>query len=287
MEVDSLLHGVPGTRVKLTVFRSSNPKPVDFEMVFKNPAPNTVGSKMLDRNVGLLDISSLANGSAEQVKVKLKTLISAGAQKLIVDLRDCADGTPADGADLANYFMRSGTIYFSQNRQGEKTQVVEAAPEKHVSDLPLVVLIDGSTAGAAEIVAGALKDHKRATIVGEKSFGIGSAQKAVTMKSGALLVLSVAKYYTPNGKVIQDDESATKTGIVPDVEAPDTDTRQELAVESYYGGKDDPAGQRDQSKEDRDDPVKYREIQEKIEKIQLDKALELLATGQVPAKKAA
>ena len=207
--MDSLLRGAPGSKVKLTLFRSSRTKASgcrDEPEEFERQRP--VDSRMLDGNVGFLDVSSLAGSSVEQAKVKLKTLISAGAEKLILDLRDCADGAPTDGADLANYFMRSRLIYYSQNRQGEKVQVVEANPEKFITDLPLVVLIDGSTAGAAEIAAGALKDQKRATIVGEKSFGVGSAQKTIQLKSGAVLILSTAKYCTPSGKVIQDETVA-------------------------------------------------------------------------------
>jgi carboxyl-terminal processing protease len=272
LEVDSLLHGAVGTKVKLTLFRNSRTTPLEIEMAMKNPIANPVESKMLDGNVGLLDVSSLSDASVEQVKVRLKTLISAGAKKLVLDLRDCADGSPQNGADLANYFMNSGVIYFSQNRQGEKVQVVEASADKHITDLPLAVLIDGSTAGGAEITAGALKDHERATVVGEKSFGVGSAQKMIQLKSGALLILSTAKFCTPNGKVIQD-ETASKTGIVPDVQAPDDDTRQDLIVESYY--------------DEQEEAAKYRQLKDKIEKIQLDKALESLSKEKAPAKKAA
>lgn len=272
MEVDGFLHGAAGSKVKLTLFRSSRTKPLELELTLRDATPNPVVSKMLDGNVGLLTISSLGNSSIEQVKVKLKTLVSAGAKKLIVDLRDCADGGPNAGADLANYFMNSGVIYYSQNRQGAKVQVVEAAPDKFITDLPLVVLIDSSTAGAAEIAAGALKDHQRATVVGEKSFGIGSAQKTIQLKSGALLTLSTAKFCTPNGKVIQD-EAVGKTGITPDVQAPDDDKRQDLIVDSYY--------------DEQDDAAKYKQLQEKIQKIQLDKALEILSKEQKPVKKAA
>ncbi len=271
LEVDSLLHGPAGSKVKLTLFRGGITKPLVLELVLKNPTSNPVSSKMLDGNVGFLNVSSLSNASAEQIKIKLKTLISAGAKKLILDLRDCADGTPGDGADLANYFMRSGVIYFSQNRQGEKVQVVEASPEKYVTDLPLVVLIDGSTASAAEIAAGALKDNQRATVVGEKSFGIGSAQKTIQLKSGGLLILSTAKFCTPSGKIIQD-ESGSKTGILPDVQAPEDDQRQDLADSLY---------------DEKDNAEKYKQFQEEIDKIQLDKALEILSKDRAPAKKAA
>jgi carboxyl-terminal processing protease len=272
LEVDSLLHGAAGSKVKVTVFRSARTKPLDIEMTLKERSATPVYSKMLDGEVGLLDVSSLADSSIDQVRLKLKTLISAGAGKIILDLRDCADGTPSDGANLANYFLREGVIYYSQNRQGQKVQVVEATPAKFVTDLSLAVLIDGSTAGAAEIAAGALKDLKRATIVGEKSFGVGSAQRTIQLKSGAMLILSTAKYCTPGGKIIQD-ESVRNAGIAPDVQAPDEETRQDLAVEFYYN--------------EQDDVGKFRQFQEKIEKIQLDKALEVVSKEKAPAKKAA
>jgi len=273
LEADSLLRGAQGESVEVTVFRSARTKPLDIEMTFKDQTKTSVGHKMLDGNVGLLEVSSLANSSAEQVKIKLKTLISAGAESILLDLRNCADGLPSAGADLANYFIQNGIIYYSQNRQGERVQVIEAIPEKFVTDLPLAVLINGSTADAAEITAGALKDLERATIVGEKSFGVGSAQKTIELKSGAVLILSTAKYCTPKGKIIQD-ESARDAGILPDILAPDKEKRQDLAVESYYDDQDDDVG-------------KYREFQDEIDKIQLDKALEILSNQSVPAKKAA
>jgi carboxyl-terminal processing protease len=269
-EVDSLLRGTPGSQVKVTIFRSTRTKPIDIEMTFKSRSATPVSSKMLDGNVGFLDIASLAGASLEQVKIRLKTLISAGAEQILLDLRDCADGEPSSGAELANYFLRDGILYFSQNRQGEKVQVVEAKAGNFVTGLPVVVLINGSTAGAAELVAGAMKDRGRATIVGEKSFGVGSAQRTIPLKSGAVLILSTAKYCTPGGKVIQD-EVVRKAGISPDIQAPDDDKRQDLAVESYY--------------DDQDDAGKFHLLQEKIDKIQIDKALEILAGER--AKKAA
>ena len=272
-EVESLLRGAPGSKVKVTIFRNSRTKPLDLEMNFQDRPSTPVSSRMLDANVGLLEVSSLAGNSVEQAKLKLKTLISAGAEKIVLDLRNCADGEPSAGAELANYFLKAGIIYYSQNREGEKVQIVEASPEKHVTDIPAVVLINGSTAGAAEIAAGALKDDKRAAVVGEKSFGLGSAQRTIKLKSGAILILSIAKYCTPGGKIIQD-EVLRKTGILPDVQAPDEDRRQDLAVESFYDS-------------DQDDMEKYRQLQEKIDKIQMEKALEVLSTSQMPARKAA
>jgi carboxyl-terminal processing protease len=272
LEVNGLLKGAASSKVKVTIFRSLRAKSMDLEVARSVQTTVPVNSRMLDGKVGLLQVSSVAEPDIEQFKVKLKTLISAGAEKLILDLRDCAEGSPAAAAELANYFMRNGVIYYSQNREGEKIQVVEAEPDKFVTDLPLVVLINGSTAAAPEITAGALKDQKRATIVGEKSFGLGSSQKTIQLKSGAVLILSTAKYCTPGGRVIQS-ETARNAGIMPDIEAPDDDLRQELAVESYY--------------DEQEDQAKYRALQEKIDKIQIEKALEVLLKDSAPVKKAA
>ncbi|NLV31002.1 MAG: PDZ domain-containing protein [Acidobacteria bacterium] len=271
LEVDSLLSGAPGTRVTITLFRDSRTKPRDLEFALEAPPESPVGSRMLDGGVGYLKIASLRDQAVEQARVKLKTLISAGAGKIVLDLRGCADGSAANGATVANYFLSDGVIYYSRNREGEKVLVVEADPEKTITLLPAAVLINGSTAGAAEIIAGALKDGRRATVVGERSFGLGSEQKTIPLKSGALLVLSTAKYCTPGGTIIQDD-GARKTGIEPDLESPDSERRQDLAVESYY---------------DEDDDGKYQRLQEKVEQIQLEKALEILLGENIPAKIAA
>jgi carboxyl-terminal processing protease len=271
IEVDSLLHGAEGTKIKLTIFRGSRNKPQDVDLIFQSPVAFQVSSKILQGGVGYLKIASLSDVSVEQAKIKLKTLISAGARKILLDLRYCADGAQANGTVVANYFLQHGVICFSQNRKGEKTLVAEATQENFITDLPTVVLVNGSTAGAAEIVAGALKDNKRAKVVGEKSFGLGSEQKTIQLKSGAILIISVAKYCSPSGKVIQE-ESARKAGILPDIQSPDNEKRQDLAVESYYIEQDD---------------EKYRQILDKIEEIQLNKALETLLEEELPVKKAA
>ena len=276
-EVNNLLHGAPGTSVKLTVFRESQQtSPQDIELTLHEPVSAQVTSRMIDGNIGYLRIASLKSAHVEQAKVNLKTLISAGAEKILLDLRSCAEGDPVGGAEAANFFLKEGVIYFSQDRNGVKLDVVTASPEKFLTDLPMALLINRATAGAAEIIAGALKDHKRAGIIGEKTFGVGASQKTIKLKSGAALILSTAKYVTPGGGIIQAD-MARNSGIEPDFESPDTSTRQDLAVESYYDY-------------DEGDDDKYRKIQEKIKQIQLDKALEVLSgmeSSAEPLKKAA
>jgi carboxyl-terminal processing protease len=273
LEVESMLRGAPDSTVKVTVFRSARTKPAEFELSRKPDAPTPLNTQILSGGVGLLDVSSLAAGTLDQARVKLKTLISAGAQKLILDLRDCSDGEIADGAELANFFLRSGLIAYTQNREGTKLREFKSEPEKFITDLPMVVLINGSTAGAAELAAGALKDRKRATVVGEKSFGLGSIQKQILLKGGATLILTTAKYYTPSGKLIQD-ETTRNAGIKPDVQAPDDDRRQDLLVDAYFDDQ-------------QDDNAKYKQLLQKIEKDQLDKAIEVLSKEHATEKRAA
>ena len=270
-EVDSLLHGAAGAGVKLAVFRASLTSPQDIELTLHEPPTDQVTSRILDGNIGYLQIASLAGtSSVEQAKVNLKTLISAGAEKILLDLRGCAEGDTAAGAEVANFFLKEGVIYFSQDRNGVKLDVVDASPEKFLTGLPMALLINRSTAGAAEIIAGALKDHNRARLIGEKTFGVGASQKTIRLKSGAALILSTAKYCTPGGSIIQAD-TARSAGIAPDFESPDASMRQDLSVESYYDY-------------DKDDDDKYRKIQEKIRQIQLDKALEVLSGAETPAE---
>jgi carboxyl-terminal processing protease len=273
LETDAMLRGAPGSKVKATFFRGAAIKPVEFELVREVDVPAAVGSRMLDGRIGLIEIPALADQTLEQIRVKLKTLISAGAQKLILDLRDCADGKPANGADLANLFLKEGSIYSIRGRDGGLIEDIKASPEKFVSDLPLVVLINASTAGPAEITAGALKAGGRAVVVGEKSFGVGSARTRIQLQSGSVLFLSTSKFYTPDGKVIENDETFRDTGIKPNIEVPDQDRLQDLLVNSYF--------------DEQDDAAKYLQLRDKVNREQLEKAVEVLTKGLATQKRAA
>jgi len=270
LEAESMLRGTPGSKVKATVFRGSQTKPVEIAMVRANADPQPAVTRMLDGRIGFLEIRSLAATNLDQTRVKLKTLISAGAQKLLLDLRDCAGGKPEQGAELANLFIRNGPIYIVKGRLGEVLEEIKADPEKFLTDLPMAVLINGSTAGPAEIVAGALKASGRARVVGERSYGMGSVQKRIELKSGAVLILSTAKFYTPDGKLIENDESVRETGIKPDIESPEPLRLQDLLVDSYF--------------DDQDDSSKFRQLRTKIDQEQFDRAVEVLTKGP-PAEK--
>ncbi len=269
--VESLLRGTPGAKLKVEIYRSSRSKPLQLDLTLDVPSPVTVTSS-IEGSAGVLSVLSLNGTSVERIGTELEGLMARGVDRILLDLRNCADGGARAGADLANLFLPDGMIYYSRDRSGDKVDVVEADPERFVTGLPMAVLINGSTASAAEIAAGALKDRGRASVVGEKSFGVGSAQKTIHLRSGSVLVLSVAKFCTPGGKVIQD-ETGRNAGIVPDIQVPDAETRQDLTVESYY--------------EDSEEAEKYLQLRQQIDRIQMERALDVLGREGVPASKAA
>jgi carboxyl-terminal processing protease len=134
---------------------------------------------------------------------------------LILDLRDCADGDESEGIATANLFLNHGTITYLQGQKYPR-QAFSADPSKAITTLPLVVLVNKGTAGPAEVVAAAILDNARGDVVGDKTFGDGSVQKLIELPDGGALILSVAKYYSPEGKAIQD------TAVTPNIVVADT-----------------------------------------------------------------
>jgi carboxyl-terminal processing protease len=169
----------------------------------------------------------------------LRELKRTGAKKLILDLRNCAEGDESEGIAAANLFLNHGTITYVQGQKYPR-QAFNADPSKAVTDLPLVVLVNKGTAGPAEIVAAAILENARGDVVGDKTFGNGTVQKVIEMRDGSALILSIAKYYTPSGKAIQDSAitpsvliaDADDDGALPDEDEnaiPSTDTEKPAA----------------------------------------------------------
>jgi carboxyl-terminal processing protease len=171
---------------------------------------------MLPEQVGLVEVSALSGNRLKEVASKVEELQKQGAKKLILDLRFCATGSPEDGVKLANYFMGEGLIAYVQGQKVSR-QDYTAASSHQISKLPLAVLVNRGTAGAAEVAAAALLDSKRATVVGERTYGDAAQRRALTMEDGSAIILSVAKYYSPSGKAIQDN------GVTPSVLESETD----------------------------------------------------------------
>jgi carboxyl-terminal processing protease len=216
-----LLKGAPGSSIEISVLqRRPEPHKLTLERaVIQYPA---VEEKMLQEGIGYIRPDALTNAKVKEVAADIADLQKKGAKKLVLDLRNCAVGTPEDGIELANLFLKSGEITHVQGQKYPK-QEMQAKPEAAITQVPLVVITNRGTASAAEVAAAALQDNSRADLVGERTFGDASIRRAVTMDDGSAIILSVAKYYSPAGKSIQDDGVTPKTLMAqPDV-TPDID----------------------------------------------------------------
>jgi carboxyl-terminal processing protease len=202
-----LLRGNPGTSVDVTVLRRQ-PEPQKMTLVRAVPNPPAVISKMLPGDVGYIRPEMLSAARVQQVATDLRDLQNKGAKQLVLDLRQCAVGEPEDGVALADLFLDSGVVTYLQGQRVPR-QDFKADASKVIWKLPVVVLTNRGTADAAEIASAALEDNNRAKVVGERTYGDASLRRALTMDDGSAIILSVAKYYSPSGKAIQD------TGVTP------------------------------------------------------------------------
>jgi carboxyl-terminal processing protease len=213
-EIHEALQGAVGSNVTVSVVRARKAEPQ--KMVITRDVVNIppVSDKMLQDGVGYVKVDALTKGKAQEIASKIKGLEKSGAKKLVVDLRNTSDGDESEGVATANLFLNHGTITYLQGQKYPR-QAFNADPAKCVTTLPVAVLVNRGTAGAAEIVAAALLENARADIVGDKTFGDGSVQKTIDLPDGGALILSVAKYYSPGGKAIEDN-SVTPNVLVAD-----------------------------------------------------------------------
>lgn len=218
---EQLLRGDPNTTVQVTVLRLRNPDPQKITLTRTNLQFPPVTAKLLPNEVGYLHIASLAAGRVEEAKSKIQDLKKQGAKYIVLDLRHCSTGQQEQGVPLANLFLDKGEITYVQGQKTERKEY-DAKAEDDQWKGPLVVITDHATAGGAEIAAAALLDDKRAQVVGERSYGDASIRKTIQMDDGGAVILSVAKYYSPSGKAIQD------TGVVPSVQLAENDNNPEL-----------------------------------------------------------
>ena len=228
-----LLRGAPGSTIDLTVLRRK-PEPQKLTLTRGAITYPAVESKMLEGQVGYIRPETLANGKVKEVAAAIEKLQKGNATKLVLDLRNCAVGAPEDGVELANLFLEKGLIGYVQGQRYTRKDF-NADSKKQISKLPLVVITNRGTAQAAEVAADALQQDKRAKIVGEHTYGDASIRQAVTMDDGAAIILSVAKYYGPDGKSIQDN------GVAPDEAVAELDQQVELDEDGEPVGKDENA----------------------------------------------
>jgi carboxyl-terminal processing protease len=215
-EIHNLLSGQPGSNITISVVRPRRAEPQKIVITRDLVAIPQVTDKMLEDSIGLIKVDAFTKGKAQEVGNRIKSLQKSGAKKLILDLRNAAAGEESEGIATANLFLNHGTITYLQGQKYPR-EAFNADPQKAITSLPLVVLVNRGTAGPAEVVAAAVLGNARGDVVGDKTFGDGSIQKVIEMQDGSALILSVAKYYTPEGKAIQD------TAVTPNVIVADND----------------------------------------------------------------
>jgi len=215
-EVHNLLAGTPGSNVTVSVVRARRAQPEKVVITRDVVSIPPVTDKMVSDGIGEIQVDAFTKGKSQEVANKLKALQKDGAKKLILDLRNCAEGEESEGIATANLFLNHGTITYLQGQKYPR-EAFNADPGKAITSLPVVVLVNKGTAGPAEIVAAAILENARGDVVGDKTFGEGSVQKVIEMPDGSALILSVAKYYSPSGKAIQDS-AVTPNLLVADAD---------------------------------------------------------------------
>jgi carboxyl-terminal processing protease len=231
-EVHNLLSGQPGSNVAVSVVRSRRAEPQKMVITRNLVAIPPVNDKMVEDGIGYIQVDAFAKGKAQEVAAKVKALQKSGAKKLILDLRNCAEGEESEGIATANLFLNHGTITYLQGQKYPR-EAFNADPSRAITNLPVVVLVNKGTAGPAEVVAAAVLENARGDVVGDKTFGDGSVQKVIELPDGSALILSVAKYYSPAGKAIQD------TAVTPNILVADTDEEAALPDEDQESAPPD------------------------------------------------
>ena len=195
-------------KAKLKVYRASTDKTLEVEVELADVDQNTVNYKMLDSKVGYLQITKFEDVTTEQFENAMKALDKKGMESLVLDIRDNPGGTLSSVVNVADYLLPKGKILSIEDKNGNKK---EYKSDASAFGKPMAVLINGNSASASEVLAGAIKDYKAGTLIGTTSFGKGIVQNIYSLSDGSGLKLTTAKYYTPAGNYIHGK------GIEPDI----------------------------------------------------------------------
>jgi carboxyl-terminal processing protease len=272
-EIVDKLRGKPGTKVKITIAREPEKKDdewkiFDVELIREMIKTENIKYQMINNDTGIIKIIEFTATMVDDFKNAIKELESKGMKKLIIDLRYNPGGLLVSSIEIARMFIDSNKLIVYTKGRTQKDYTEYRANEKApYSKIPLVVLVNKYSASASEILAGALRDNKRAIIVGERTFGKASVQTMIQLSDGSAIKLTIAKYYTPNGDLIQRDIKTGVGGIKPDIEVKLTKDEElklyEDMQEIYYPEK-----------------TKKKE-KSKVEDKVLDKAIEVLSMMDV------
>ena len=212
-EAVDLMRGIVGSSIELTVRRRGVKKALTFNITREIIEVQSVKSDLLEKNIGYIRLTSFNENSSEQIKNKIEKLKkNENVNSFILDLRNNPGGLLSQAIRISDFFLENGEIVSTKSRKKSENRKWFAKKGDITQGKTLVVLINYGSASASEIVAGALKDHKRAIILGENSYGKGSVQSIIPLKNKGAIRLTVAKYYLPSGK------SISEVGVRPDIE---------------------------------------------------------------------
>ncbi len=239
-EAVDLMRGPVGSGIELTVRRRGERKALTFNIIREVIQVQSVKSEIIDENIGYIRLTSFNDNSSDQIEKQIKKLkINRNLNSFILDLRNNPGGLLSQAIKISDFFLENGEIVSTKSRKKSENRKWFAKKGDITDGKTLLVLINYGSASASEIVAGALKDHKRAIIVGENSFGKGSVQSIIPLKNRGAIRLTVAKYYLPSGK------SISEVGVRPDIEVneegddfrikTDTDNQLNYAIKLLNG----------------------------------------------------
>jgi carboxyl-terminal processing protease len=215
-EVNGALGGQVGSTVNISVVRPRKAQPVKIAITREIVKEPGVSAKMLDNETGYILVGDFVKGRSQEIATKIKDLQHQGAKRLVLDLRGSGQGDEQEGINTANLFLNHGTITYVQGQKYPK-QMFTADAKNAITTLPVVAIVNRSTAGPAEVVASSILENARGDVLGDKTFGSGSIQNVIELGDGSAIILSIAKYYTPGGKTIQDN------AITPNITVADAD----------------------------------------------------------------
>ena len=240
MDAVDLMRGPVGSSVEITVRRRGQKKALIFNISREIIEVQSVKFKLLDDNIGYIRLTSFNENSSQQIKEKIKKFNkNKNLKGFILDLRNNPGGLLSQAIKISDFFLENGEIVSTKSRRASENRKWFAKKGDLTNGKTLIVLINYGSASASEIVAGALKDHKRAIILGENSYGKGSVQSIIPLKNRGAIRLTIAKYYLPSGK------SISKVGVTPDIEIiedsdsfkinTETDNQLEFALKLFNG----------------------------------------------------
>ncbi len=203
------IRGEEGTTVHLQVYRPSTGETFDFDVPRRNVSLPSVEGQMLDNNIGYIMISEWQKGTADQFKAIVEELAGEGMESMIIDVRSNPGGLLSSVVDVLDYILPKGTVVYTEDKYGNRQNYTS---DKECLNYPMTVLINGNSASASEIFAGAIRDYNYGTLIGTTTYGKGIVQSIFNLSGGDALKVTTAKYFTPNGSYIHG------VGIDPDIE---------------------------------------------------------------------